>query len=340
MPIPPIVSPAAGPPVAQRAGVTAPQASAASTPVADAAPPPAQVSAVDGAMLAAALTQGGLAQLMADLTQAVAAPDMPQPVQAAAAQVLALRTQTEPPPSALDLKLALAQSGLFLEADSAAGLPATDLKAALRVFSQALKTWLASTPPSGDAAPATPPAPPPPYRGAPTSAQPPALPALPQDAKPEALARGLLQQTGAALARQELLQIASLPEPEEGSAWMYEMPFVTPQGTAVAQFQISRDRRGRAGGGEDQDPQGMWRVGFSLDIEPIGPVHAQAILSGSRAGVTLWAEREASAQSLRRQEGSLAKALVAAGLDSDVAVYTGAPRRPPPKPGRFLDRAS
>ena len=86
---------------------------------------------------------------------------------------------------------------------------------------------------------------------------------------------------------------------------MFEIPFATPQGSAVAQFKVSRD--GAKGGKGQQAP--VWRANFSLDVEPMGPVHAQIILAGERSWVSLWAERDESVARLRGQEAQLTKAL-------------------------------
>src|SRR6185369_14029872 len=92
--------------------------------------------------------------------------------------------------------------------------------------------------------------PPPPIRGALPAAQPIASPTIAPHAPLEATAHHLLDDTDAAIARQTLLQVASLPDRIDTSApkadmtlprWNFEIPFVTPQGTAMAQFEISRD---------------------------------------------------------------------------------------------------
>ena len=57
--------------------------------------------------------------------------------------------------------------------------------------------------------------------------------------------------------------------------WNFEIPFATPQGTAMAQFEISRD----GGGNEVEAAKRVWRARFSLDVEPAGPVHALVSLS-------------------------------------------------------------
>ncbi|MBK5961381.1 hypothetical protein CCR97_24705, partial [Rhodoplanes elegans] len=189
-----------------------------------------------------------------------------------------------------------------------------------------------------------------PYGGAAPAAQPVAAPTLGEDVAPKDAARTLLAQTEAALARHTLLQAASLPgsaapggtADAAGARWVFEIPFVTPQGTTVAQFEISRDAKGQ-GAAEKVAP--AWRARFAVEIEPVGLVHAQVTVTGERAGVTLWAERGDSAALLRDNAGVLAERLRAAELDpSEVVVRDGAPPRPArataPAAGRFLDRAS
>src|SRR2546421_4111875 len=95
--------------------------------------------------------------------------------------------------------------------------------------------------------PATTTAPPPPFCGARLSAKPPAAPSITSDAAAREIADKLIAQTDGALARQTLLQVASLPaQPDMSRAdaaphWTFEIPFATPQGTSIAQFEVSRD---------------------------------------------------------------------------------------------------
>ena len=210
-----------------------------------------------------------------------------------------------------------------------------------------------ASPPTGpaeaslpDTALNAPTAPPPPYRGAPPAPQPAVTPTVTLLSEPLAVAETLLDETDAALARQTLLQAASLPDRADpqaqrqetsGPRWNFEVPFATPQGTAIAQFEIARDghnaqRDGAAPG---------WRVRFTLDVEPMGPVHAQIGLKGVRASVNLWAERGTSAAQLRQHAAVLRDALKEAEFEpGDVVVRTGAPPQPAAAAGRFLDRAS
>lgn len=188
---------------------------------------------------------------------------------------------------------------------------------------------------------------PPPYAGAPTHAQAAAQPGLPPGSDPRVIGHRLLTEAGAALARTELLQIASLPDTsaagrpaeEPGARWVFDMPFQTPQGPAVAQFEISRDGGGAGGEGGRQMGR-TWRARFSLDVEPMGPVHAQVALTGDRARVSLWAERPASMARLRGGEARLDAALREAALEPEVAFHAGQPRAAAAAPGQFLDQAT
>lgn len=188
---------------------------------------------------------------------------------------------------------------------------------------------------------------PPPFRGALPAPQAVALPSLTPDTPLAATVHRLLDDTDAAIARQTLLQVASLPDRTDASGhridpavpqWNFEIPFATPQGTAMAQFEISRD-----GSNESADPATRaWRARFSLNVEPAGPVHALITLNGDKTFVRMWAERPATAQQLRAGIGELSQALTRAELKpGDIIVRDGTPPQPAPvRAGHFLDRAT
>lgn len=188
---------------------------------------------------------------------------------------------------------------------------------------------------------------PPPFRGALPSPQAVASPSLMPNAPLAATVHRLLDDTNAAIARQTLLQVASLPDRVDASGhrtdptvpqWNFEIPFATPQGTAMAQFEISRD-----GGNDQPDPaRRAWRARFTLNVEPSGPVHALIALIGDKTFVRMWAERPATAQQLRAGIGELNQALAKAELKpGDIVVRDGTPpQAPPARAGHFLDRAT
>jgi hypothetical protein len=188
----------------------------------------------------------------------------------------------------------------------------------------------------------------PPLGGALPAAQPVAAARLTKNASPETLMRQLLSDSDGAIARQTLLQVASLPQQADVNAgrldptaprWNFEIPFATAQGTtAMAQFEISRD----GGDNEREAAQRIWRARFSLNVEPAGPVHALISLSGARTSVRMWAERPATADQLRAGVSQLSQALARAELQpGEIVVRDGAPRQPvAARAGHFLDRAS
>ncbi|HWV96476.1 MAG TPA: flagellar hook-length control protein FliK [Xanthobacteraceae bacterium] len=188
--------------------------------------------------------------------------------------------------------------------------------------------------------------PPPPVRGASPTAQPIAVSSLASGASASEVMHRLHDDTDAAIARTTLLQIASLPDRADALAarndstaprWHFEIPFATPAGTAVAQFEIARD----GGGVEVEAAKRVWRARFSLDVEPAGPVHALVSLSGDTTSVRMWAERPATADQLRAGAAQLNEALSRADLKpGDIVIRDGAPPQTAAAPaGHFLDRA-
>jgi hypothetical protein len=188
--------------------------------------------------------------------------------------------------------------------------------------------------------------PPPPFRGALPSAQPVAAPSIAPGAPLATSVRHLLDDTDSAIARQTLLQVASLPGQADPTVsrldptvprWNFEIPFVMPHGTAVAQFEISRDGTGN----EIEAAKRAWRARFSLDVEPAGPVHVMVSLAGERTSVRMWAERPATVEQLQAGVSQLSQALTRAELvPGDIVVRIGAPAQSASAlAGHFLDRA-
>ncbi|WP_315832017.1 flagellar hook-length control protein FliK [Bradyrhizobium prioriisuperbiae] len=436
---------------------------------------PVEALAVTAAAQAAAVKQTGLSPLFANAAAVASSDALPEPLQAAAQQLLAARPALTTSLTGDDIKSAFQNSGLFLETSLASGSPLTqggmpDLKAALVVFRQTLSTWLdqaapatapspaqASATTAGNApretagqpaaiaslvpdidveevylpkallpvaeeffasdargqmftagAPPTSPGaraaavtatlnilqdadgavpagmietirrmvdgkliiepvitsargapmadegfartdmPPPPFRGAAPAPQQVASPSIASDATPVEAVRRLIDDADGAIARQTLLQIASLPDRTDVPGvridpsvprWNFEIPFSTPQGTAVAQFEISRD----GGGKSASSAHRVWRARFSLDVEPAGPVHAIVTLTGETTSVRMWAERPATAMQLRDNAVQLTQALRQAELEpGDIVIGEGTPPQPAvvAPAGHFLDRAT
>lgn len=190
--------------------------------------------------------------------------------------------------------------------------------------------------------------PPPPLRGGLPTPQPVMQPTLAPNAPLGETVHHLLADTEAAIARQTLHQVASLPERADAAVaqrmdqgtprWSFEIPFATPHGTAVAQFEISRDG---GQGSEAEAAKKVWCARFSLDVEPTGPIHAVVSLTGEKTSVRMWAERPSTAKQLQAEAGQLSQALIRAKLQpGDIVVREGAPQpAAPASAGHFLDMA-
>jgi hypothetical protein len=302
--------------------------------------PITQAQIVAAAAQEAVVRQDGLGPLMADLAQALKTDALPQAARQAAARVLAQVSPLEAHVDGPAIAKALGGSGLLLEADLA-GNPAqspvgVDLKAGLLMLRQALAN--SGPPPATARRSMGGPRPAPPYRGGPTQGQGVTEPSLDDDTPPDVQRQRLADETDSALARLELLQIASLPQDEVDpvARWMFETPVATPHGPAVAQFEISRDPRGRTAAGEEAP---IWRARFGLDIEPLGPVSAHVSLSNGQVAVTLWAERGAGEALLREHAPALVRALAGPQLHAEVSVYPGRPPAATAVAGQLLNTA-
>ena len=167
---------------------------------------------------------------------------------------------------------------------------------------------------------------------------------LPDEASAREAAQHLLNKTDGALARQTLLQIASLPDDPAQTAPSRAVR-VSPSifrwrcRRAPAWRSFASSRRPSKREGPDIRP--LWRANFSIDLEPIGPVHASIALFGERAAVTLYAERDESAVKLREGLPVLEASLKDAAFETgELLCRSGAPSAPRSAPGLFVDQAS
>ncbi|HVM99395.1 MAG TPA: flagellar hook-length control protein FliK [Caulobacteraceae bacterium] len=322
----------------------------ATAPLAAAEPSPVAAMVAD-----AATRQQGLAPLLADLPAAAESPALPPAARAVATQILAAQAPLGAEVTGEELQAAARASGVFLEAALAAALTAgaappelqQDLKALLTQLSAELAPLVEQPPPrpqSGAPVTSPPPAarppaesPTPPVAGGPTTGQRAAQPSVGPDASVATIARALHQEAQGALARVQLSQAASIPQPAEPARWTFDIPIATPAGTGLAQLEISRD--GRGSGGPAAEPG--WRARVSIDAAPSGPVHADVLLAPGRTRVTLTAEHDSARVALAASQSELVQALAAEqGPDVAVRVVGGAPAPPSGPPGQLVDRRS
>lgn len=309
-------------------GLAQPQAQ----PSAQALPPPAAAGSAVKALFASS-----------DLVLAGNPKEVPLPVREALANLAALRVAVTPALSGEALKGAVAASGVFAEAHMAQGpapQAAGDMKLALFILRDAVRGWLGE-----DSKRMQPGADRPAQAG--RSANTPASARMESPAGvAREMARVLLAQTDAALARLRVAQVAALPERAEPGAMVttdqngslhVALPLSAGGRPGFLSMQIDRDGSGRA----EEDESGGWRVRFSLDAEPAGPAQAVVGLKAGEVSVSLWAERGETAAVLAAQEPLLRDMLKQAGLEAGaLAIRRGKPAAQIWAGARLLDRRS
>jgi hypothetical protein len=299
-----------------------------------------------GAVRSAANRQESLSPLFADLAAVadghtpLALKSMPEPVLRAMAQVLGFRVSAEAAAAPQGLAKAIDSSGTFLEARLAAlpsgAPPASDLKSALGALHAALDDWARGL---GEDMPASVPKPAvherPPLRGALPHGQPPAPASLGAEATAAEVAQVLTERTEAALARMTLLQAASVPDAREAGRpdiplqTTVEVPIRFGAETAIMQFQIVRERDQGQEEAARAIRRGDWTMRFSLEAEPLGPIHAAVRWRDGHVGVQLWAERDGIAAHLEASRTALSDALEASAFMVDqVMITAGRPADP------------
>jgi hypothetical protein len=323
-----------------------------------ASPPKALREALVQGVRTAAGRQDSLTALFAELgavAQGRTRAQVPAPVARAMAEVLGFRVPAETLATPAGLAETLRNAGTQLEARLAAlppGVPLPpDLKASLQRLQSALAGWTADLDPAETLALPKPAGHErPPLRGALPHGQAPQQATLGPASTAAEVAGVLAERTEAALARITLLQAASLPDmretarPEPQALVTLEVPMRVGVETAVVQFQIHRDRDDPEESPTAPRKGGDWTLRFSLDAEPLGPIHAAVRWHDGRVGIQLWAERDGVAAALEAERTGLSDALSASAFTIDrLTIAAGAPpepRSPAGPPRHRLDRSS
>lgn len=165
----------------------------------------------------------------------------------------------------------------------------------------------------------------------------------PADPSEALIARTLLARTEAALTQTRLLDVATqlhraehTPAPPSSSTpghWNFELPLATPLGQTLVRFELERQARKAAG----NKPETVWRARLSLDLEPLGPIHAQVALLGTKTWVSLWAERPDTAHLLAEGQSVLRQSLGVEDLEAEIVFHGGAPASAPGGTGGMWD---
>jgi hypothetical protein len=262
-------------------------------------------------------TAPNIAKQLEGLLDTKTAPQLQRVIQSLVARIL----PGEQPLVSSQLRRALSESGLFLEASLAKGgqPAANDLKANLVRLLELLRPLFEKS-------------------ALPTAKQTTSQEQASRATTPEsALSRilgELLRQSEGSLARVQLHQLSSLPA-EDGprQLWQFEVPVQYQE--RVDNFLVRLEQERAQQGDQDED---TWTLTLNFDFQPLGPVEARLILQGEEISSLFQASHPMSASLIEKNLPQLNDAFERAGLKvgnlharhAEVKVDTPSPPSSPP----------
>jgi hypothetical protein len=152
------------------------------------------------------------------------------------------------------------------------------------------------------------------------------------------IAQSLIDKTDNAIARSDLVQVASTPDaqPDKPLRLVFDIPMQAPHGETIAQMAVERDGKENA----DDPEQTIWRASFNIDLPSLGPVHASIAMQAGRAAVTLLAERADSAKALHHGLPMLEAAFGEANVEPGDLEARQSEAKRAAGPGILMDRAT
>ncbi|MGP6271222.1 flagellar hook-length control protein FliK [Pseudomonas aeruginosa] len=148
----------------------------------------------------------------------------------------------------------------------------------------------------------------------------------------------LLRLAAAAISRLQthqlssLAQTSTLPDGTQLATWQMEVPMRHQHSVVPLQVKFQEEQR-KTG---EEVRESLWRVELAFDLEPLGPLHAQATLLRGSLSSQLWAERDATARLVEHELGHLRQRLRDAGLT--VGEITCQRGRPPQGPRATIEQ--
>lgn len=280
-------------------------------------------------------TQQPLAPMLADAVKLAADSAMPQPLRAAAQQVVAQALDpARAPLDATKLRQAVEGAGVLRPL---LPLATPDLGTRLTALRDVLTRLLGNDAPVLSADRRRPA--PLPLRGDAPHAERSELVSV-ADEPANGLARRLLGETEGALSRLKLLQAASqpadgrVPDAARAAEYRVEVPMLLGREATTVQFVFDREAQPH----EQKKPRG-WRMRFALNVAALGEVGADISIMGAATQVTVWASETETASLIESMLPDLGPALAARGLEpGTIRLRHGRPGNP--APGRMLDSAT
>ncbi len=246
--------------------------------------------------------QAGLPPLLANITQIALTTTVNQlssPILQAVKELFKRIPDVRQISTAVGLKQALQDSGIFLEAKFANGLHiadranlSKDFKAALLKLSHALREDgepFETNATKANSKQTNPDQYSPPLRGAAPRPQSKVLPSISTRLPLQEVGKVLAYQVEGVLARLQLSQIASASPDQAGAVdWLLELPIRRKDQVDVLAIQIEEHKSKSTG------ECFAWAATVAFEFEELGPVHAKVAVRAQQVTVDLWAENSAT----------------------------------------------
>ncbi|MFQ5660362.1 MAG: flagellar hook-length control protein FliK [Gammaproteobacteria bacterium] len=126
------------------------------------------------------------------------------------------------------------------------------------------------------------------------------------------------------IARIQMHQASAIvSDGSQAPLWMIDIPIHEGQRTSMAQLKISYREQSENG----QEKQRKWSVTLSLDIEPLGIIHARIAILAETVSSSIWAENDFTYHLIDQHLEQLTARLQQAGVNIDcINCYPGAMR--------------
>lgn len=119
------------------------------------------------------------------------------------------------------------------------------------------------------------------------------------------------RQTEGSLARLQLQQLNSLPQPDQPTQlWSFELPIRHQDQVNVFQFFIE----GEAASGKRQPQKKRWSVNVAFDLKELGPAYARLGMEDETVSATFWAERQGTMELIHQHLDELGQRFRRAGI--------------------------
>lgn len=120
------------------------------------------------------------------------------------------------------------------------------------------------------------------------------------------------RQSEGSLARLQLQQLNSLPQPDQPTLlWSFELPIRHQEQVNVFQFFIE----GEAASEKKRRHKKRWAVTVAFDLKELGPAYARLGMEDEAVSATFWAERQGTTKLIHQHLDELGQRLRHAGIE-------------------------